>query len=196
MAPRSSLSEYPHRLPTFHTRPPTHPTDHRAEHVRPALERSLADLGIAYVDLYLIHFPIALRYVAFDALYPPEWVHPESLRMELDRVPLAETWAAMEALQDAGLARALGVCNMTTGLLTDLASVARQLPEVLQVEMHPRLTQERLLRYCREAGIAVTAFSPLGAGSCEGGGGAGRGLFHTATLTSLPCAGWRVQTYP
>ena len=74
----------------------------------------------------------------------------------------------MGALQDAGLARSLGVCNMTTGLLTDLINSGgpSRAPEVLQVEMHPYLSQEKLLRFCRGRGIAVTAFSPLGAGSC------------------------------
>jgi diketogulonate reductase-like aldo/keto reductase len=74
-------------------------TFHAPEHVRPALERTLADLGVAYLDLYLIHFPISLKYVPFDALYPPEWVNPESMKMELVPVPLADTWRAMQSVQ-------------------------------------------------------------------------------------------------
>ena len=99
----------------------------------------------------------------------------------------AETWAAMEALQDAGLARSLGVCNMTTGLLTDLCNAARRMPEVLQVEMHPHLTQEKLLRFARGAGIAVTAFSPLGAGSCECEGPSSRTQCAEPQLLGLCC---------
>ena len=72
---------------------------------------------------------------------------------------------AMEELVDAGLVRKIGVCNLTTGLLRDVLSYARIKPEVLQVELHPFLTQEALLRFCREEEIAVTAFSPFGADS-------------------------------
>lgn len=143
-------------------------TFHRPEHVRAAIERSLADLGLAYLDLYLIHFPIALKYVDFADRYPPEWVFDpdaDDPRMEIDPVPLADTWAAMEQLAEAGLTRNIGVCNLTTGLISDLLASARILPAVLQVELHPYLTQERLLRFAKQNGMAVTAFSPLGAGS-------------------------------
>src|SRR5207237_10526804 len=77
--------------------------------------------------------------------------------------PLAETWAAMEELVAAKLVRNVGVCNYNTALLRDLLSYANIPPAVLQVELHPYLTQEKLLRFCRENGIAVTGFSPLGA---------------------------------
>lgn len=141
-------------------------TFHRREHVRPALERTLRDLQLDYLDLYLIHFPIALQYVPFEVRYPPGWLFdPQSPTpgMRADRVPIAETWAAMESLVRAGLVRQIGVANFGTSLLRDLLSYAAVPPAVLQVEMHPYLTQEKLLRFCREAKIAVTAFSPLGA---------------------------------
>ncbi|HYW81042.1 MAG TPA: aldo/keto reductase [Thermoguttaceae bacterium] len=141
-------------------------TYHRGEHVRPAVERSLRDLGLDYLDLYLIHFPISLRFVAFEDRYPPEWLFDpkaDSPRMEFDRVPIAETWQAMEELVAAGLVRDIGVCNFGCSLLRDLLSQAKIRPAVLQIESHPYLTQEKLLRFCREEEIAVTAFSPLGA---------------------------------
>jgi D-xylose reductase len=141
-------------------------TYHRREHVRPAVERSLRDMRLDHLDLYLIHFPIATKFVPFDERYPPEWLFdPKAAapRMELDRVPIGETWQAMEELVAAGLVRDIGVCNFGCSLLRDLLSYARIRPAVLQVEMHPFLTQEKLLRYCREEGIVVTAFSPLGA---------------------------------
>jgi D-xylose reductase len=143
-------------------------TYHAKQHVRPAVERTLRDLKLDYLDLYLVHFPIAQEYVPFDRRYPPGWFsdpndpHP---RMHLDRVPLAETWAAMEGLVTAGLVKQVGVSNYGTALLRDLLSYARIRPAVLQVELHPYLTQEKLLRFCFEHGIAVTAFSPLGAQS-------------------------------
>ena len=71
----------------------------------------------------------------------------------------------MEQLVTEGLVREIGVCNFGCSLLRDLLSYAEIAPSVLQVEMHPYLTQEKLLRFCQESNIAVTAFSPLGAQS-------------------------------
>lgn len=143
-------------------------TYHAPEHVRPALERTLRDLRLDVLDLYLIHFPIALRFVPFEERYPPEWVYdPQAAepRMELVPVPLSDTWHAMEELVRAGLVRNIGICNVNSGLLRDLLAHAEIPPAVLQIESHPFLTQEKLIRFCREQGIAVTAFSPLGAAS-------------------------------
>jgi D-xylose reductase len=143
-------------------------TYHARAHVRPAVERTLRDLRLDYLDLYLVHFPIAQRFVPFETRYPPGWFFdPDapSPRMEFARVPLAETWAAMEDLVDAGLVRHVGVCNVGTSQLRDLLNVARIRPALLQIELHPYLTQEKLVRFCRAEGITVTAFSPLGAQS-------------------------------
>ena len=143
-------------------------TYHRPEHVRAACERSLRDLQLDYLDLYLIHFPIALKFVPFEDRYPPEWFfdpHADSPRLEPDAVPIHETWQAMEELVEAGFVKEIGVCNFGVSLLRDLLASAKIPPAVLQVELHPYLTQEKLLRFCCESGIAVTGFSPLGAQS-------------------------------
>jgi D-xylose reductase len=143
-------------------------TYHKSEHVRPACERSLRDLGVDYLDLYLIHFPIAQRFVPLDVRYPPGWFFDPNAtnpHMEEARVPISETWRAMEQLVDDGLVRHIGICNFGTSLIRDLLSYARIAPSVLQVESHPFLVQERLLRYCQQEKIAFTAFSPLGAAS-------------------------------
>lgn len=141
-------------------------TYHEARHVRAACERSLSDLGLQQFDLYLIHFPISLKFVPFEDRYPPGWMDPEGeARMEEIAVPYAETWQAMEELVEAGLTKRIGVCNLTTAGLRDLLSYARIKPAVLQVELHPYLTQEVLVRYAQLNGIAVTAFSPFGADS-------------------------------
>jgi D-xylose reductase len=141
-------------------------TYHARAHVRPAVERTLRDLQADYLDLYLVHFPIAQAFVPFEVRYPPEWSYdPTALdsRMRFAKVPLSETWTAMEALVTAGLVRNIGVCNYNCALLRDLLAYATIAPAVLQVELHPYLTQDKLVRFCCEAGIAVTGFSPLGA---------------------------------
>ena len=141
-------------------------TFHRPEHVRTACERTLKDLRLSELDLYLIHFPIALQYVDFDTRYPPEWIADpaaENPVMAPDTVPLSDTWGAMEELVHAGLVKEIGVCNYNTGLLHDLMAYSQIKPAMLQIESHPYLTQERLLRAAAQYDMAVTAFSPLGA---------------------------------
>ena len=121
-------------------------TFHRPEHVLPACEKSLRDLSTDYIDLYLIHFPISLKYVAFDKRYPPEWIYDptaENPRMHIDPVPLSETWHAMEGLVERGLVKEIGVCNYNSSLLHDLMAYASIKPAMLQIESHPFLTQER-----------------------------------------------------
>lgn len=141
-------------------------TYHAKEHVRPAAERTLKDLGLDYLDLYLVHFPIAQKFVPFEERYPPAWFADPSApnpRMESARVPISETWGAMEQLVRDGLVKNIGICNFGTSLLRDLLSYAKIRPSVLQVECHPYLTQDKLLRFCQEEGIVYTGFSPLGA---------------------------------
>jgi len=87
-------------------------------------KKSLERLGLNYLDLYLIHFPIALKFVPFEKRYPPEWIHdPESAnpRMEEDEgVPMRETWEAMEELVREGLVKNIGICNIGVAMLRDI----------------------------------------------------------------------------
>lgn len=140
-------------------------TFHAPEHVEEGCRKSLSDLGLDYLDLYLIHFPIALEYVPIDTRYPPEWVHAPDAQsgMKRAKVPLQATWGAMEPLVGKGLTKRIGVCNYNSGLIHDLMSYATVHPHTLQIEAHPYLTQERLIRLAKDYGIEVTAFSPLGA---------------------------------
>jgi diketogulonate reductase-like aldo/keto reductase len=143
-------------------------TFHAPEHVEEACRKTLADLQVDCLDLYLIHFPIALKYVPIEERYPPEWLYnPDAAEPEMRPapVPLYQTWHAMEALVEKGLVNRIGVCNYNTGLIHDLMSYATIKPSHLQIESHPYLTQEKLFRCARDYDIDVTAFSPLGAQS-------------------------------
>lgn len=128
---------------------------HREPDVRPALERTLADLGLEYLDLYLIHWPVAQRKGVLG---------PESAAdfLSLEEVPLAETWRGLEAAQEAGLCRHIGVSNFSVAKLSALAEGARVAPEMNQVELHPFLQQADLVAWCHAHDVAVTAYSPLG----------------------------------
>lgn len=143
-------------------------TNHRPEHVEAAAKKSLSDLRLDYLDLYLIHFPISLKHVPFEKRYPAGWIYdPEAAtpRMEYDPTPIIDTWRAMESLVDKGLVRQIGISNFNVSLIRDLLTQSRIRPAALQIESHPYLTQEKLLSYCKSESIEVTAFSPLGAPS-------------------------------
>jgi alcohol dehydrogenase (NADP+) len=127
---------------------------HRRQQVMPALHKTLNDLQLDYLDLYLIHWPVVIK----DGLVLPET--GEDL-VSLEETPIAETWEGMEECQVLGLAKHIGVSNFSVTKLQGLAT-AKQKPEMNQVELHPLLQQNELLNYCHEESILITAYSPLG----------------------------------
>jgi alcohol dehydrogenase (NADP+) len=128
---------------------------HASEHVGTALQTSLNKLQLEYLDLYLIHWPVALRHRTELPRGPQDF-------LSLSEVPLAATWEAMLNLSGQGLARQVGVSNFGKRKIEQLIDATGQTPAVNQVELHPYLQQDVLVAACKELGVAVTAYSPLG----------------------------------
>jgi alcohol dehydrogenase (NADP+) len=128
---------------------------HHPEDVQAGLEATLKDLQLEYLDLFLMHWPVALKQGASFPLSAEKMIG-------LDVLPLGDTWAAMETLVERGLCRHIGVSNFSQTKLKALWEGSRLKPEMNQVEMHPYLQQSALLTFCQQRGVPMTAYSPLG----------------------------------
>ena len=125
-------------------------TERGYEKTKAAIDTSLRNLGVDYLDLYLIHWPCVAK-------VSPEW-------KEIN----ASTWRAFEDAYKAGKLRAIGVSNFQKKHLEALAETAEVLPMVNQIEFHPGFTQMDNVRYAQEHGMLVEAWSPLGCGAVLG----------------------------
>ncbi len=128
---------------------------HRTDDVQPSLQQTLDDLQIDYLDLYLIHWPVAIKR---EVEFPSK---AEDL-VSLDEVPIKETWMALESCVDQGLAKYIGISNFKEETIQELLEYCRIRPLVNQVEAHPFLQQKELLSFCDRERIILTAYSPLG----------------------------------
>ncbi len=134
---------------------------HDKEQVGPICKKQLKDWGIDYFDLFIIHFPIALKYVDPATRYPPGFFY-EDEKIVLSKASLEETYHAMEELYDAGLIKSIGISNYAGALVLDVERYAKQLPQTLQIEHHPYLVQQDLIDLCKSRDIQVTAYSSFG----------------------------------
>jgi D-xylose reductase len=154
---------------------------HRREHALSMAKAQNEAWGLGYIDMFLIHFPCALKYVS-----PEERPYPVSPRSEIppiclrlrnlfqgwwmddagtvttDKVPIRETWEALESLVDDGIAKSIGVSNTSAQLLYDMQTYARHPISALQIEHHPYLVQSELIQMAQENGITVTGYSSFG----------------------------------
>ncbi|KAI9723569.1 MAG: NAD(P)H-dependent D-xylose reductase (XR) [Chrysothrix sp. TS-e1954] len=137
---------------------------HDKERVKPICEKQLKDMQLDYWDLYLIHFPISIKYVDPSVKYPPGF-KDENGNVSPGKATLQETYHAMEELVSSGLARSIGVSNYNGALMLDLFRYAKITPAALQIEHHPYLTQLGLVKLCKQHDVAVTAYSSFGPSS-------------------------------
>ena len=128
---------------------------HEPRDVQPAIEKTLADLKLDSLDLFLVHWPVAIRR---DVLFHKTG----SDLVSLDELPISETWEAVERLADKGLCKHIGVSNFSVPKLRALVEGARLKPEMNQIELHPYLQQPAMLEFCDSNGIFLTAYAPLG----------------------------------
>jgi alcohol dehydrogenase (NADP+) len=139
---------------------------HRKEHVKIGLQKTLTDLRLDYLDLFLIHWPQAFKYVDIDPTqrgYANEDIDDADGGNLIDpSVSVKETWEAMEDLVDQGLVKSIGVSNFPVSLLHELMTQCRIPPSVNQVEAHPYLQQTKLLKYCQAREVHFQAYSTLG----------------------------------
>ncbi|KAL0304104.1 UNVERIFIED_CONTAM: Non-functional NADPH-dependent codeinone reductase 2 [Sesamum radiatum] len=118
-----------------------------------ALKRTLTNLGMEYVDMYLVHWPVRLK----------PWVsHPLPEEDEFEQLDMETTWAGMEKCLEMGLCRGIGVSNFSCKKIESLLDFASVTPAVNQVEMHPMWRQRKLRDYCRDHKIHLSAYSALG----------------------------------
>jgi len=135
-------------------------TNHSPEHVEPSLRKSLKDLQLDYLDLYLIHMPISLEHRETGEFVPKK----EDGTVSEVHVPLIETWKEMEKLVEKGLVRHIGVSNFPIPMLERMkySQEVKIQPFTNQVEMHLYMQQYPMMRYLEENKIWLTAFAPLG----------------------------------
>jgi len=134
-------------------------TSHKRESVVKACRSSLERLQLDYIDLYLVHWPVA--YVeGLDPINPKD---AETGKLLYSDTSIVETWRGMEDCKDLGLARSIGLSNFNHKQCDEILAVCKHKPTVNQVELHPYLSQVKLHQYSEAKGIILNAYCPLGA---------------------------------
>ncbi|KAJ3043314.1 hypothetical protein HDV00_005317 [Rhizophlyctis rosea] len=133
-------------------------TFHRPEDVQKGVDETLKNTQLGYVDLLLIHWPLAWK--AGEDKFPKEndkWVFEEGVKF-------IDTWRALEKIVESGKARAIGLSNFSQPQVEEILKEAKIKPAVLQVEIHPWLPQGALVKFLHDNQIVPTAYSPFATG--------------------------------
>ncbi len=150
-------------------------TSRRPELVEKELDESLKQLGLDYVDLYLIHWPVA--FPPGGDFEPEDPERPGWVKLDLE-TSLVDTWKVFIELPKTGKVKAIGVSNFSIEHIKGIAEATGVWPAANQVELHPLNPQEELIQFAKEHNIHITAYSPLGNNcespfcGCSGGSGA------------------------
>jgi len=128
---------------------------HHPHDVEEGFRLSLQNLQLDYIDLYLIHWPVAFKKGVLMPSGRDELI-------SLDEIPLENTWLALQKLKEQGLVKHLGVSNFSISKIQGLINKTGIVPEMNQVEIQPYFQQKELLEYCNQNSILITAFYPLG----------------------------------
>ncbi|KAM1064154.1 hypothetical protein EV2_029005 [Malus domestica] len=129
-------------------------------HVVEACKDSLKKLRLDYLDLYLVHLPVATKHTGVGTTGS---ALDEDGVLEIDTtISLETTWHAMEELVSMGLVRSIGISNYDIFLTRDCLAYSKVKPAVNQIETHPYFQRESLVKFCQKHGICVTAHTPLG----------------------------------
>ncbi|CAL5024334.1 unnamed protein product [Urochloa decumbens] len=129
-------------------------------HVIEACKDSLKKLQVDYLDLYLVHFPVATRHTGVGTTSS---ALGDDGVLDIDTtISLETTWHAMEELVSMGLVRSIGISNYDIFLTRDCLAYAKIKPAVNQIETHPYFQRDSLVKFCQKHGICVTAHTPLG----------------------------------
>ena len=129
---------------------------HHPDDVEEGCRNSLKDLGLDYMDLYLMHFPTAFQ--RGDVFVPKD---ENGDVIFDDSIHPTDTWLAMEKLVEKGLVKSIGVSNFNSEQIEDIIQKGTIKPVMNQVEIHPYFCQHKLVDFCRKRDIAMTAYSPL-----------------------------------
>ncbi|XP_041477242.1 aldo-keto reductase family 1 member B1-like [Lytechinus variegatus] len=132
-------------------------TKHHPDDVEAACDQTLKDLQLSYVDMYLMHWPMAYKRGSNN--FPKD----ENGKFIPEDVDYLDTFLAMENLVKNGKCKAIGLSNFSLKMMKRVVERATIQVANLQVEMHPLLNQSKLVEYCKENNITITAYSPLGA---------------------------------
>ncbi|XP_055598181.1 1,5-anhydro-D-fructose reductase-like [Uranotaenia lowii] len=130
---------------------------HDPENVEGALDRSLAMLGLDYIDLYLMHTPMSYKFSSWEPEDPEAATVPE-----FTAIDFVDTWRAMEKLLQTGKIKSIGVSNFNSEQVARIVNECTVAPVINQVECNPALNQRQLIEFCKNLNVAITAYSPLG----------------------------------